>query len=295
MKDKKRLQGKIDSLDRKYRGLQTKSQTLTTKNEDLLRENEELLAKLHELGHKTNLRRKADEPTIIPEAGFPIEPEPRPDIPRSKTPNPLSTGPSIRPPTRIPSSPAVVLRAKTPDRGQKSVPDLPVIPPFMAQQTRPNLTASQTVPNLQSPPNSNTPPSIGPSALDLPSSSGRKRRLPDDFDSPLRIPVQAIVTSLENSPPRRSRGPMVNDAKGFTPTRRTHHIPSSPLPQKGIVPLGEATNSPRDARSLGLGKPSLTSHVVPVGMTKGSTKSWLSKSRMLLGKDGRSVTTHGTR
>ncbi|GJJ13115.1 hypothetical protein Clacol_007365 [Clathrus columnatus] len=314
LKDKKRLQGRIDSLDRKHRALQTKFENITAKNEELVRENGDLLAKLKKLGHVSDEpQQKTGESAAVSQGVFrniPHRLDMVSDILSSQIPSPSSSGSLIRPPTRIPSSPAAALRAKTPEPPQQRigrVPDVPLIPSFGAHKIQSNIVSSRTVSHLQPTRDTDTPLSIVHSAsFDVPLSSGRKRRLPDDFDSPVRVPVQVMVASSEDSkpyrttPPRQSRRPVGNDSKGFTPTRRTHLEPQpqvgpSSLLRRSIVPLGEVTNSPRDVRQpQESGKSSITSDITSAGVTKAATKSWLNKSRMLLGKNGRSVTIHGT-
>jgi hypothetical protein len=230
---------------------------------------------------------------------------------RPKTPSPPvlppmpSAGPSTRPPTRIPSSPGAALRAKTPEPSRRAfvsrlaTPE-PPLPPF-AQMLMAKVPETISAPrpasrvDLRKP--LETPPSIShatpPTAPSTPLSSGsRKRRAPDDFDSPTPVPAQVVIASSANSTPRHLRRP-TNDGRGFTPTRngntaptRPTHPPPSPL-RRVTAPLAETTNSPKGNKTLGLGK--------PVAVSKPPMRSWLSRSRAptTVGMDARSASALG--
>ncbi|KAF8529378.1 hypothetical protein JB92DRAFT_2861750 [Gautieria morchelliformis] len=251
LKEKKRLVNKVDSLTRKVQSLQTKMAALTA----------------------------APPSTSTPP--LPVRPK---TPPQPVAPSMPIAGPSTQAPSRIPSSPAV-LRSKTPDPSRKTLasriatPEPPVPPlPNTAYKTpdqrRPASRADTHRPNVPAPSSSRVN-----SASPTPSSSGnRKRRVPDDFDSPAPGPVEAVVAPLGNTPPRSLWRPANDGRGGFTPSRKgTTAVSQRPTLQqpsplkRSVAPLTESTNSPRGSRPIGLGQ--------PASVSKPPMRSWLSKSR----------------
>lgn len=216
-------------------------------------------------------------------------------IPRPKTPSPPlahsmpSAGPSNhQPPTRIPSSPAAALRAKTPESSRKtfmSRPPLPAFPNVTHKTPDQPLPASRTDTH-QAVDAVSSFSNVKAASPDPMASESRKRRAPDDFDSPAPGLADAVVAP--NTPPRRIRRPTSDGRSGFTPTRNNISAASqrpmlqqpSPL-KRSIVPLGETTNSPRGSKPIGLGK--------PASISKPPVRSWLSRSRALGTGDTRST------
>jgi hypothetical protein len=253
LKEKKRLASKVDSLTRKVQSLQTKLAGFTT---------------------------------LPSSTSTPPLPIPRPKTPSPPLPHSIpSAGPSNRPPTRIPSSPATALRAKTPEPSRRAfvsrlaTPEPPVPPLSNVTYKTPEQPRPASRANTHRPVGAASSFSHAKPASPTPlSSGGRKRRAPDDFDSPTPGPAEAMVASIDNMTPRRIRRPTSDGRSGFTPTRNNIAAASqrpmlqqpSPL-RRSIVPLAETTNSPRGSKPIGLGK--------PASISKPPMRSWLSRTR----------------
>lgn len=245
MKEKKRLNSKVENLTRKVQNLQTKLAAAATASVGPSQTTS---------GVVPTSRPKTPSPPV------------RPPMP--------SAGPFTRPPTRIPSSPAVALRAKTPEPSRRAFASRLTTPepPLLSFTPMLMVKTPETAPLITS----YVPPPAAPST---PLSSGsRKRRAPDDFDPPAPVPAQVVVASTGNSTPHQLRRPTNDSRSGFTPTRNadpvfTRPTLSHPSPLRRVTaPLSESTNTQKGIRALGLGKPAVVS--------KPPVRSWLSKTRV---------------
>jgi hypothetical protein len=211
LKEKKKLNTKIDNLMRKVQSLQSKLAAAT-----------------------------ANKPPLVPElvTSFPTGPSTITSPPVSALYQPTTVTASSHPTQdRVPPvARKSSTRAVSGPLPTQKTPERRLFTPSMHESRTASRNLTKATTSDPAPP----PPS---------SSTGKKRKIPDDYDE--SIPPQGftadclpIEDAVKTTPPRRLRG-----ASGFTPVRSRPSIgrPAIPSPTLGIMPISiaDVTNNPR--------------------------------------------------